>query len=145
MQADQKLEPQARKIHSQIPSREKLGDRHFCPLLLHWASGIMLQEVFSLNMGLKLLSWLNDPMELKNAESRCLSELVIWGPVPWMAAAKSGVLYVWYKPVTPQGGSKSWGFPPDCKVLCLGEVYGKSVSQSFLPVPMQVCSQLPNV
>lgn len=46
-QSNQKPEPQTavRKVHSQVPSREKLGDECSCLLLLFWAGKEELQKV----------------------------------------------------------------------------------------------------
>ena len=44
--------------------------------------------------------------------------LVIWGPIPKVAALNPGALDVWSKPFAPQREAGSWGFPPNCMVLC---------------------------
>ena len=46
--------------------------------------------------------------------------LVIWGPIPWVAALKVGVLDVWSKPLTLQREAGSWRFLPYCMALVWG-------------------------
>lgn len=79
------------------------------------------------------------------AESRWLSKIVSLASVSWVAAAKAEMVYVLYKPFTPQREAKSWKFPLNYKILCLDRIYGKHICQSFLVVPMQVFSQLLHV
>lgn len=44
------------------------------------------------------------------------------------------------RPLTPQRDIGNWEFPTDGMALCWGEVYSKSVSQSFLSVSMGIFS-----